>query len=315
MDNNSNEIKIIRTYEASVKAVWEAWADLKKVSEWWGPRGNTITTSSRELKPGGNWIFTMHSPDGVDYSNKTHYFEVEKYSKLVYDHGANNAPPMFRVAVVFTEFKGGTKMDMSLIFPSVQVANATRKFIKKVGGDSTWDRLAEYLKKEASGKECFTINRSFDAPLAALFEMWTNPKHLTKWVPPTGFNMEMVRGEIKPGKNTFSVMTGGNIKMYAKAEYIKIEKPHCIVYTQQFVDEHEKLSRHPMSATWPETLLTTVKFSEEGENQTRVTLTWEPYGSTTHEELQTFIKARGGMAQGWTGSFDKLELYLSSEKY
>ena len=29
------------------------------------------------------------------------------------------------------------------------------------------------------------------------------------------------------------------------------------------------------------------------------------------EEIETFIKAKGGMTQGWTGSFDKLENYLA----
>jgi hypothetical protein len=28
------------------------------------------------------------------------------------------------------------------------------------------------------------------------------------------------------------------------------------------------------------------------------------------EEIETFIKAKAGMTQGWTGSFDKLEEYL-----
>jgi uncharacterized protein YndB with AHSA1/START domain len=43
-----------------------------------------------------------------------------------------------------------------------------------------------------------------------------------------------------------------------------------------------------------------------------VTVTWELYGVTTREELETFIKEKAGMTQGWTGSFDKLEAYLAS---
>jgi uncharacterized protein YndB with AHSA1/START domain len=59
-------------------------------------------------------------------------------------------------------------------------------------------------------------------------------------------------------------------------------------------------------------MLTTVLLNEEAPERTRVTLTWEPYGPTTPEELRTFIKARSGMTQGWTGSFDKLEAFLST---
>ena len=45
-----------------------------------------------------------------------------------------------------------------------------------------------------------------------------------------------------------------------------------------------------------------------------MTVTWEPYGATTPEELAAFIDERGGMTQGWTGSFDKLEALLDGER-
>jgi uncharacterized protein YndB with AHSA1/START domain len=312
--DKSNEIRITRVYDAPVKAVWEAWTDPAQVAQWWGPRGFTLTTHSKDLRPGGAWSYTMHGPDGTDYPNKTQYFEVEKYSKLVYDHGGNDdRPPMFRVTVVFSEIGGKTKMEMSMTLPTAEAAQETRKFIKKAGGDSTWDRLAEYLAKESTGKDEFVINRTFDAPLDLMFEMWTNPKHFSKWLAPAGFKMEFIRSDIKPGSSTFWFMTNNaDMKMYGRAKYLEITKPNRIVYTQQFCDEHEKISRHPMAPTWPETMLTTVILSEEGPDRTRVTVTWEPHGPTTREELETFIKAKAGMTQGWTGSFDKLDALLAS---
>jgi uncharacterized protein YndB with AHSA1/START domain len=232
---------------------------------------------------------------------------------LVYDHGGSaDRPPLFRVTVLFSEVKGKTRMEMTMALPTPEAAEETRKFIKKAGGNATWDRLAEYLAKESSGKEQFVINRSFNAPLELMFEMWTNPKHFSQWLAPTGFTMEFIRSDIRPGGSTFYFMTGNNTKMYGRASYLEIQKPDRLVYTQQFCDENEKISRHPMAPTWPETMLTTVKLSAEGPDQTRVTVTWEPYGPTTAEEIATFIKARGGMTQGWTGSFDKLEAYLGA---
>lgn len=310
--NKSNELKISRVYDAPVKAVWEAWTDPDQAAKWWGPRGFTLTTHSKDLRVGGTWHYTMHGPDGVDYPNKTKYLEVEKYSKLVYDHGGyDDRPPMFRVTVQFSETKGKTSMEMTMTLPTPEAAEETRKFIKKAGGNSTWDRLAEYLDKETLGKECFVINRTFNTPLALMFEMWTDPKHFSKWLPPTGFDMTFIRSDIKPGGSTFYYMSGGDgSKMYGRTSYLEIKRPDRLVYTQQFCDEKENVTRHPMAATWPETMLTTVTLSEEGPDQTRVTITWEPYGNVTQEELETFIKARGGMTQGWTGSFDKLETYL-----
>jgi uncharacterized protein YndB with AHSA1/START domain len=86
-EKKSNEINLTRLYDAPVKTVWEAWTDPTQVAQWWGPRGFTLTTHSKDLRVGGIWSYTMHGPDGVDYPNTTRYLEVEKYSRLVYDHG------------------------------------------------------------------------------------------------------------------------------------------------------------------------------------------------------------------------------------
>jgi uncharacterized protein YndB with AHSA1/START domain len=307
----SNEIKLIRIYDAPVEAVWDAWTDPQQVAQWWGPRGFTITTHAKDLKPGGHWNYTMHGPDGTDYPNTTHYYEVEKHAKLVYDHGGSDTQaPLFRVTVLFSDLKGKTKMDMTMALATPEAAEETRKFIKKASGDSTWDRLAEYLEKGSSGKDKFVIARSFDAPLDLMFQLWTDPKHFAQWLPPVGATMQFIRADVRPGGVSFYCMPMGGIKMYGRVEYREVTKPNRIVYTQQFCDENEKVSRHPFSPTWPETMLTTVTLAEESAGRTRVTVAWEPIGNISSAELETFIKMRSGMTQGWTGSFDKLEAYI-----
>ncbi len=151
-ETKPNEISIIRFYDAPVKAVWEAWTDDKQVGQWWGPRGFTLTTHSKDLRVGGHWHYTMHGPDGVDYVNKTKYLEVEKMRKLVYDHGGNDErKPLFRVTALFSEDKGGTRLQMTMACPTPEDAVQTRGFIKKAGGNATWDRLAEYIAETEKG--------------------------------------------------------------------------------------------------------------------------------------------------------------------
>jgi uncharacterized protein YndB with AHSA1/START domain len=311
--NASKDINISRIYDAPVKAVWDAWTDPAQVAQWWGPRGFTLTTHSKDLRVGGSWVYTMHGPDGTDYPNSTKYLEVEPYARLVYDHGSNgDGPAMFRVTVVFAEVDGKTRMEMTMSLPTPEQAEQTRRFIKQAGGDATWDRLAEHLEKGASGKEEFVINRSFDAPLELMFAMWSDPKHFSQWLAPTGFKMQFIRADIGPGGSNFYCMSGDSgAKMYGRAEYLEIDKPSRLVYTQQFCDENENVTRHPMAPTWPETMLTVVQLTAESNSRTRVTITWQPHGAVTAEELDTFVKAKGGMTQGWTGSFDQLETYLS----
>lgn len=312
--NSSNIIKITRIYDAPVETVWQAWTDPNQVAKWWGPRGFSLTTHSKDLRPGGSWNYTMHGPDGVDYPNKTTYFQVKQNELLEYDHGASDdRPPLFRVTVKFSEVNGKTKMDMSMAFATPEVASETKKFIKKAGGDSTWDRLAEYLEKQDSNKDIFVINRSFEASIDTVFKMWSDPDHFCKWLAPTGFSMQFHKVDIREGASCFYSMSDGKTTMYGRVKYLEIKPPERVQYTQQFCDKDENISRHPFAPTWPETMLTTVQFSAEGVDQTRITVSWEVYGDASREELETFVAAKAGMTQGWTGSFDKLEEYLSHQ--
>lgn len=306
--NDSNEIRLTRVYDAPVRVVWDAWADPAQAAKWWGPRGFTITTHSKDLRPGGSWRYTMHGPDGVDYPNVTRYHVVEPLQKMVYDHGGtDDTPPLFRVTVTFTEKRGKTTMDMILAFPTPEIARAQARFIRQASGNSTWDRLAEYLGESIDGKPRFILNRTFEAPIARVFEAWTNPRELAQWLPPAGSTMEFVRSDIAVGEATLFRISGGHGIMHVRVEYLAIEPPHRIVYTQQFVDAEERQAPAPGTEAWPAMLRNTVLFTEEEPGRTRVTLTTEPHGSAPPPSVEAFLAERGGMNLGWSASFDVLE--------
>jgi uncharacterized protein YndB with AHSA1/START domain len=312
MAKKANEIYITRLYDAPVKLVWEAWTDLEHVAKWWGPRGFTITTKSKDLRPGGKWIYTMHGPDGVDYPNITTYHEVEKYKKLVYDHGGNEErPKLFTVVVNFEEQKGKTLMSISFALPSEEEAKAMKKFIKAAGGNGTWDRLGEYLEQESSGKDSFIINRSFAADQKTLFDMWVKPEHLSRWLAPKGSSLSFLRTNVEEGGSSHYAMKhaeGG--EMYGMLHYKRIQPHDLLIYTQNFSDKDGKLIKPAFAPSWPDQMLTTVTFASEGPQETRVTVKWEIHGNASAAERQTFHDAKAGMTGGWTGSFDKLEELL-----
>jgi uncharacterized protein YndB with AHSA1/START domain len=277
-----NELKLTRVYDAPVTAVWEAWTDPAKAAKWWGPRGFTLTTHSKDLRVGGHWDYTMHGPDGTDYPNRTVYFEVEPLKRLVYDHGASEGkPPLFRVTVIFKQIGNQTEMDMTMAFPSAEVAQQSKKFIKDAGGNGTWDRLAEYLDKD----DVFVINRSFAASPEKVFAMWIDPQF-------------------------YKMSYDSGLAMFGTMSYRKIRSPHTLEYTQTFCDENGKPAKHPHVPVWPAAMLTRVVFTKEDEGQTRITLTWEPFGEASADERKAFVDMKAGMSQGWNEAFDKLENLL-----
>jgi uncharacterized protein YndB with AHSA1/START domain len=310
--NDSNRIRLTRVYAAPLRAVWDAWTIPEQIEKWWGPRGFTLTTHSKDLRPGGTWRYTMHGPDGVDYPNLATYHVVEPHKTLVYDHGAtDDSPPLFHVTATFSEAQGRTTLDLVFTFATAQVRAEMESHIKKAGGNATWDRLAEHLEEGISGKRCFVIHRTLAAPIVRVFQMWTDPAHLPLWLPPAGMRMRFLRATIAVGQSTFFVMEGQHGTMHVRAEYLVLEAPHRIVYQQRFVDAREQLAPAPGAPVWPPTLLMTVLLSEEAPDRTRITLTCEPHGDATAAELGAFVQERSGMTKGWTGSFDALEALLS----
>lgn len=311
--NNSADLTLTRVFDAPVSVVWDAWTDPKKAAKWWGPRGFTITTKSKDLRPGGKWIYTMHGPDGVDYPNMTTYFVVEHEKRLEYDHGANeNQKALFRVNVVFSEQNKKTTMKMTMTFESPERAKEMSMFIKQASGNSTWDRLGEYLEDECHQKKVFFLNRVFEAPISKVFEMFTVPAHIEKWQPPTGFTMKIIKGNVAVDESVFYEMGNDEFKFFGRSTYEKIQKPELISFYQEFCNERGETVKHPGAPVWPARWLTTVMFTREEENLTRLTLRSEIVDDHTSEELIAFMNERGGMTQGWNGSLDRLEEYLEN---
>jgi uncharacterized protein YndB with AHSA1/START domain len=309
-----NELRIVREYDAPVQLVWDAWTDPEQVAQWWGPRGFTLTHHSKDLRPGGHWHYTMHGPDGTDYENRAAYLEVEPLKKLVYDHGGNHdRPALFRVTAIFTEKNGKTTLDMTMALATPEAAKEIKKFIKAAGGNGTWDRLGEFVTKRTRGVETFVIARSFAAPIETVFDMWTNPKHLSRWLPPTGFQMQILRGRIAAGESVFYKMSNdAGVTLYGTIEYLTIDRPHRIADIQRFCDQHGNEGRHPLLPTWPGAMNLTVTFTDEGDGETRVRVEWQPSTASTPQEIAAFVQHRPSMTGGWTGSFDKLEELLAS---
>lgn len=307
-----NEIYIERIYDVTVKAVWEAWTDSDKVEKWWGPRGFSLTTHSKDLRAGGHWHYTMHGPDGTDYPNRTFYHEVQQHQKLIYDHGANDTqPPLFRVTALFEDLNGRTKLRMIMSLSTPEAAASIRKFIKEAGGNATWDRLAEYVNQTVQGAPCFVINRSFQASSDALIQAWTTPAQLCQWLPPAGFKMECLQADIRTGGKLLGRMSNNEGVSFCFLFDYQECGPSRIVYKQRFCDDLGQPAKHPGLPEFPEWLLNTINFATEDDGMTRVTVVTTPFGNPTVAEVRTFLDIRTSMTIGWSHAFAALEELLA----
>ena len=87
------EIVISRVISAPPELVFEAFTDVRHLSQWWGPEGFTTTTRAFEFRVGGEWDFVMHGPDGTDYQEWISWTEIAPPERIALRHGESRDDP------------------------------------------------------------------------------------------------------------------------------------------------------------------------------------------------------------------------------
>ena len=143
------ELVITRRFRAPIELVWEAWTSPAHLEKWWGPAGFTTTTSVFDFTPGGQWVHTMHGPDGTDYPNRLTFREIVPGRRLRYSHDGmiDDDPLAFEVSAVFERDEVGTRITWRMTLASA--ADRQRvidEFGAYEGAHQTLDRLADLLQ-------------------------------------------------------------------------------------------------------------------------------------------------------------------------
>lgn len=108
------------------------------------------------------------------------------------------------------------------------------------------------------------IERVFDAPRELVFNCWTEPEHLARWIGPRGVSSTILTCELHQGGNfRMRMRSADGQDHWHRGIFREIVRPEKIVRTYCWTDAEG----HP---TRPETLLT-VTFADLG-GRTRVTL-------------------------------------------
>jgi uncharacterized protein YndB with AHSA1/START domain len=141
------EIVISRVIDAPRELVFEAFTEVRHLSQWWGPEGFSTTTQSFEFRVGGEWDFMMHGPDGTDYSEWISWTEITPPERIALLHGESRADPnSFQSVLTFTPDADATRIEMHTVFPTKELRNeAVEKYHAIEGGEQTLGNLADYV--------------------------------------------------------------------------------------------------------------------------------------------------------------------------
>lgn len=142
------EMIFSRLIDAPRELVYEAWTKPEHIGEWFGPEGFTTTTHKMDVRPGGEWDFIMHGPDGRDYPNKIMYTETVKPEKLVYSQSGDGFKFNFYVEVTFDDENGKTWVTMRSVFESEDdLKKVVEEYGAYEGGKQNIERMRSYIAK------------------------------------------------------------------------------------------------------------------------------------------------------------------------
>ncbi len=145
------EIVISRVIDAARELVFEAFTEVRHLSQWWGPNGFSTTTRAFEFRVGGVWDFTMHGPDGTDYPEWITWTEIAAPERIALLHGEfRDDPNSFESVLTFAADGAATRIEMRTVFRTKQLRDeAVEKYHAIEGGQQTLGSLAAYVTEIA----------------------------------------------------------------------------------------------------------------------------------------------------------------------
>ncbi|NLO35347.1 MAG: SRPBCC domain-containing protein [Clostridiaceae bacterium] len=80
---DKKKLVLSRVLDASLDRVWRAWTEPADIKAWWGPQAFTAPFIRIDLRPGGQYLYCMRSPEGKDFWSTGTIREVVALKKLV----------------------------------------------------------------------------------------------------------------------------------------------------------------------------------------------------------------------------------------
>ncbi|HEU5291949.1 MAG TPA: SRPBCC domain-containing protein [Cyclobacteriaceae bacterium] len=162
-------------------------------------------------------------------------------------------------------------------------------------------------------KNELVIERVINAPRALVWKAFTEADHLKHWWGPVGFKLEVLKLDVrKGGIFHFAMKADDGAEMFGRFDYINVQAPEKIIFTNSFADADGNHARAPFSNEWPIKVLNTWTF-EEKNGKTTLLLCGEPF-EATETEMKRFVQEFPGMNEGFGGTFDQLDAYLATLK-
>jgi uncharacterized protein YndB with AHSA1/START domain len=153
-------------------------------------------------------------------------------------------------------------------------------------------------------EDAVVIERTFEAAVNIIWQMWTDPEHFKQWYGPQGFTVPVADMDLRVGGKRLICMASpdGSMKMWTTGEFTEIVSSERLVYTESPADENGN-AVSPSAMGMPEGYPAT----------TEVTVLLEDLGGRTKMVMtHAGVPASSGAGGGWEQAFDKLADHIAT---
>ena len=243
-----------------------------------------------DARPGGVYRFVLRSPDGKDHPFAGVVREVVPPTRLVMTQRYDVEP--FRqhesiVTLALAPVDGGARTRLSLVeeFSSLAARDGKVSSGMRAGAEDSHDRLAELLDELVVRGTELHLERTFDAPRALVWDAFTRPEHVKRWLAPPPLVMAKFECDLRPGGALAMVMRAPDGTEYPSTGTVREVVP-CERYRWDG-RIHDDIA-----------VDTTVRFVDAGPGKTTIVVDL----STTRASACR----RWAPKMGWTASLDAL---------
>ena len=162
------------------------------------------------------------------------------------------------------------------------------------------------MADDNGSQDAVRIERSFDAPVDLIWQMWTDPEHFAAWYGPDGATIPVARMDVRVGGTRLVCMEmqtpNGPMQMWFTGEYREVLENERLVYTESMSDENGNVMT-PADMNMP----------EEHPTTTEVRVELEDVGGRTKMVMtHAGIPSDSPGAAGWTMALDKLAVRVEA---
>lgn len=162
------------------------------------------------------------------------------------------------------------------------------------------------MTDSVNSQDAVTIERTFDAPVDLIWQLWTHPEHFAVWYGPAGATIPVATMDVRVGGTRLICMEvttpNGPMQMWFTGEYLEVIENKRLVYTDSMSNPNGDIiapSDMGMPPGHPTTTEVRVELEDVG-------------GGTRMVITHVGIRADSPGAIGWAMALDKLATHIDA---